>query len=169
MPMATDRRAENMSEVESVTNRHHYDRWWKLRRLLIKSPAHRRFSNLADRWLRTSGDECMPSELTTAIASWWLYRTYELKKQPPPKLLDRWIKSAGEYHEARHAGWMNSLMRSKKYCYYCDFSWRVENLPVCTNCESFLMLCCDVDRFSLPQWRNDNEMCPHCAWGEIVG
>ena len=80
--------------------------------------------------------------------------------------LKRYYQAAEIALARRDPDWYDDLLATRDYCSLCGETYRIENLSLCTHCDSLVGYCHQLTGGTSP---NGNPKCPVCEDGEIVG
>ncbi len=83
------------------------------------------------------------------------------------KRLKRYHKAAEKWLAQQEGpDWYDRFLRTRSACSICGEGYRIENLGLCTHCDTLVGYCHQFDGGTAP---NGNLKCPRCKYGETVG
>ena len=81
--------------------------------------------------------------------------------------LKRYYQAVEKLFEQREGpDWYDRFLRIRAACSICGTGFRIENLGLCTHCNTLIGYCHQFDGGTAP---NGNLKCPRCKDGETVG
>ena len=124
------------------------------------------FEEEARRW-EESGDLQRESSTpygATVLRCW--VASSGAKQDGVSERLQRYCETIVATLDGQDPDWYDDFLRIRDYCSICGESFRIENLSLCTHCQTSLGYC---HQFIGGKAANGNIKCPSCEKGEIVG
>jgi hypothetical protein len=130
-----------------------------------QSAAHR-FEDEAARWEETGELQwCGRNEYAfVKLGSWLISKGARI--DGVSERLKRYYAAAEARFDKWGSDWYDKFLATRDWCSVCGESYRLENLSLCTHCDSLFGYC---HQLTGGKAANGNPKCPRCQDGEIVG